>query len=170
MEWPSIGGVDLVLLAVVAISALLGAVRGLTFELLSLAGWVAAWFAGGWLGPVLAPDLPIGEPGSPLNAVVAFACAFLVVLIVWGLAARAMSALVKKSLLRPVDRLLGAAFGLARGVLVLLALVVVLAHTPAVATSAWQDSVGVFWLNAILRELVPNLAPATDAVRSSRTV
>ena len=39
---------------------------------LSLLGWVAAWFAGLWFGPVLAPHLPIGAPGSGLNAIAAF--------------------------------------------------------------------------------------------------
>ena len=76
------------MIAVVALSALVGAVRGLTFELLSLAGWVVAWFAGLWLGPLLAPHLPVGAVGSPLNVVASFACAFIVVLIVWGLMAR----------------------------------------------------------------------------------
>ena len=45
-EWPALGWVDLAMLGVVAFSALVGAVRGLTFEVLSLLGWVAAWFAG----------------------------------------------------------------------------------------------------------------------------
>ena len=84
MEWPVLGWVDLGMIAVVALSALVGAVRGLTFELLSLAGWVAAWFAGLWLGPWLAPHLPLGTAGSPLNTVASFACAFIVVLILWG--------------------------------------------------------------------------------------
>ena len=53
------------MLGVIALSAIVGAVRGLTFEVLSLLGWVAAWFAGVWLGPVLAPHLPIGTPGLP---------------------------------------------------------------------------------------------------------
>ncbi len=105
--WPEIGWIDIAMLAVVALSALAGVVRGLTYEVLSLLAWVAAWFAGLWLGPPLAPHLPIGVPASALNSVAAFACAFLVVLIVAGLAARAVSALVAKTLLRPLDRMLG---------------------------------------------------------------
>ncbi|MEO7116957.1 MAG: CvpA family protein [Caldimonas sp.] len=164
MDWPQLGWVDVGMMVVVAVSALAGAVRGLTFELLSLAGWVAAWCAGLWLGPSLAPYLPIGPAGSPLNVVASFACAFLVVLILWGLMARMVSAAVKRTLLSPADRLLGAAFGVARGVAALLAIVVVLAYTPVVTTSAWHESVGVGWLNAVLRELVPYVAPhRTDA-------
>jgi membrane protein required for colicin V production len=165
----TIGWVDLAMLGVIALSALVGGVRGLTFEVLSLLGWVAAWFAAVWLGPLLAPHLPIGSPGSPLNALAAFACAFLVVLVLWGFGARAVSALVRKTLLRPVDRLLGAVFGLARGVLVLLVLAMVVSYTPAGASPAWRESQGARWLNAILGQLVPSLAPL-NTVPAARSV
>ncbi len=164
-----IGWVDIAMLGVIALSAIIGAVRGLTFEVLSLLGWVAAWFAGLWLGPLIAPHLSIGTPGSPLNGIAAFACAFLIVLVLWGLGARAVSALVGKMLLRPLDRLLGAVFGLARGVLVLLVLATIVAYTPASASPAWRESQGAAWLNSIVRELVPSLAPAND-VPASRSV
>ncbi|HEX7437871.1 MAG TPA: CvpA family protein, partial [Caldimonas sp.] len=154
-----LGWVDLAMLGVIALSAIVGAARGLTFEVLSLLGWVAAWFAGLWLGPLLAPHLPIGAPGSPLNGIAAFASAFLIILVVWGLGARAISALVGKTLLRPLDRLLGAVFGLARGVLVLLALVTVVSFTPATTSEAWRESQGAAWLNSILRELMPFISP-----------
>src|SRR5438046_840257 len=122
------------MLGVVALSALVGAVRGLTFEVLSLLGWVAAWFAGLWLGPVLAPHIPVGTPGSPLNVIVAFASAFLVVLVLSGFAARGVSALVGKTVLRPLDRFLGALFGVARALLVLLVLAAVVSFTPAMTS------------------------------------
>jgi membrane protein required for colicin V production len=170
VDWPQLGWVDVGMIAVVVLSALAGAVRGLTFELLSLAGWVAAWCAGLWLGPSLSPYLPIGTPGSPLNVVASFACAFIVVLILCGLMARMVSAAVKRSVLSPADRLLGAAFGVVRGVAALLAIVVVLAYTPAVATSAWRASVGVAWLNAVLREWVPYVAPHRRDAPAERRV
>lgn len=161
-EWPALGWVDLAMLAVIAFSALVGAVRGLTFEVLSLLGWVAAWFAGLWLGPWLAPHLPIGAAGSPLNGIAAFACAFLVVLVLWGWGAGGVSALVGKTLLRPLDRLLGAVFGVARGVLVLLVLAMIVSYTPATASPAWRGSHGAAWLDAILRELMPWVSPGSS--------
>jgi len=79
--------------------------------------------------------------------------------VLWGLGARAVAALVGKTLLRPLDRLLGAIFGLARGVFVLLALAAAVAFTPASASSAWRESQGAEWLDSILRELLPSLTP-----------
>jgi membrane protein required for colicin V production len=170
VEWPAIGWVDIAMIAVVAVSALVGAVRGLTFELLSLAGWLVAWFSGLWLGPLLAPHLPIGAAGSPLNVVASFACAFIGALIVWGLMARAVSAVVKRTLLSPVDRLLGAVFGLVRAAVGLLAVVAVLAFTPAASTSAWRDSLGVAGLNAVLHELMPYVVPRSSETPPGRSV
>lgn len=162
MEWPAIGWVDATLLGAIVLSALIGLFRGLTFELLSLAGWFAAWFAAVWFGPLLADHLPIGEPGSTLNHVASFASLFVLVLLVWGLAARAIARLVRATPLKPLDRVLGAFFGVARGVLVLLALTVVLAYTPLGRASAWQESQGAAWLEELLREVLSVVPPAGD--------
>ena len=165
-----LGWIDIAMFAVVALSAIAGVVRGLTFEILSLLGWVAAWFAGLWFGPLISPHLSIGAAGSPLNGIAAFAIAFLIALVVCGFAARGISALVGKTPLKPLDRLLGAAFGVLRGVLVLLAIAIVVAHTPAASTAAWRESHGAVWLNAMLRELMPLVAPDGAETLPQRTV
>lgn len=159
MAWLEIGWIDVAMLALVVVSALIGAARGFTFEVLSLAGWFAAWFGGFWLGAVLAPYLPVGESGSGLNRGVAFVVAFVVVLVLWGLAARAVASLVAATPLRPLDRLFGALFGMARALVVLLALATVFAYTPAGRLPAWQASIGAVWLNALLATWLPALAP-----------
>lgn len=160
MEWPLVGWVDIAMLALLLVSTAVGMVRGFTFEILSLAGWFAAWFASLWFGPWLAPYLPIGEAGSALNRGVAYASAFLAVLVLWSLAARAVSSLIRATPLRPVDRLLGAVFGFARGLLVLLALIAVLLYTPAIRSDAWNQSRGVIWIGELLHGVVPWLSPA----------
>ena len=161
MEWPSPGWVDLAMLGVVAFSALVGLLRGFTFELLSLAGGFFAYFAARWLDPWLAPQLPIGEPGSLLNHGAAFACAFLVTLIVWSVLARAISALVKKTPLSPADRLFGAGFGVLRAGIVLLVFATLIGYTPAVRSPAWRESAGAAMLEAALQALLPLLPEGT---------
>ena len=84
MDFAQIGWVDMLLLAVLAVSVIVGLIRGFVFEVLSLAGWIAAWFAAQWFAPVAAPYVPLGVPGSALNLGAAFAAVFVAALIVWA--------------------------------------------------------------------------------------
>ena len=150
-----IGWVDWCMLAVLVLSFVVGALRGLVFEVLTVVGWFVAWFAALWAGPLLAPHLPIGTSGSLLNQGAAFALAFIAVLIVWGLLSRLVRSLIHATPLSAIDRLLGAVFGVLRGAILLLLLAVFVAHTPAGNSAPWQVSIGAAWLNTALRALGP---------------
>lgn len=154
-----IGWVDAVLLAVLVISVIVGAIRGFVFELLSLVGWVAAWFAAQWFSPQVAPYIPIGASGSALNLAVAFAAVFVGALIVWAIAARLIRLVLHATPLSFVDRSLGVVFGLLRGVVLLLAVAVAVGLTPAAKSMAWQQSRGAGVLAALLDGLMPLLPP-----------
>lgn len=165
MDWANINGVplngpDLAMLAWLILSVLIGVVRGLVFELISLLGWAVAFFGAFWLAPVLASRLPLGGTESAaLKEMIAFGCAFLAILILWGLAARLMRAMLHATPLRLPDRVLGAGFGLARGVAVLLLVAVVVGVTPLEETHAWQRSRMAPWLHEALEEIHPLLPP-----------
>lgn len=151
------GWIDIALIAVLGLSVLVGLFRGFLYEVLSLLGWVVAYFAAQWLSPVVAPSLPVGTPGSALNAGAAFACSFVVVLLGWGVLSWLIQKLVQASPLSVADRLLGAVFGLARGVLVGLVAVTLAGMTPLAKTDAWRVSHGVALLQAGLTVLKPVL-------------
>jgi membrane protein required for colicin V production len=53
--------------AFLVLSVLVGLMRGFVFELLSLAGWFAAYFVGLWWTPSFQPHVHVGAPGSTLN-------------------------------------------------------------------------------------------------------
>lgn len=169
MEGIELGWIDIAMLALVALSMLAGLVRGFTFEVFSLAGWFVAWFAALWLGPWLAEWFPFGDTGSGLNQGVAYACAFFGVLVLSGIAARAISRLIGATPLKPLDRLLGAGFGVARAALVLLVVVTLVQFSPLAQSRAWQASRGAVAVDAMLALLLPYVAPepaqATDAQR-----
>jgi membrane protein required for colicin V production len=150
-----LGWVDIGLAAFLLLSVLIGLVRGFVFELLSLVGWFAAWFAGFWLTPMFVGYIHIAESGSRLNYGVTFACVFLVALVIWSLAARLVRALIRATPLSAFDRLLGAGFGFARGLVVLLVVAIVIGISPWGQSIEWQRSQGVVWLNTVLHELRP---------------
>ena len=143
-----------------AISVIVGLWRGLVYEVLSLLGWVAAYFIAQWFSPLVASELPVGRPGSAMNLGASFALTFVGALIVWGLAARLVRMLINATPLSMPDRVLGAGFGALRGVVLLLAVATVVAMTPAARSAAWQQSQGASWLQVLLQGLKPVLPTA----------
>ena len=155
-----IGWVDLTLLAVLLASVIVGLVRGLVFEVLSLLGWLAAFIAAQMWSPDLAPHVPVGSPGSALNYAAAFAIVFLLALVVWMVMARLVRLIVHATPLSLIDRTLGGVFGLARALVLLLVVATVVSFTPAVRAGPWQASHGAAWLGVLLAGLKPVLPPA----------
>ena len=152
--WADIGWVDLTLFAMIAVSVLVGLWRGLVFEMLAVLGWLAAYFAAQWFAPDLAPHLPIGASGSALNHAAAFAVVFVLALLIWGVAARVVRMLVRAvPVISTADRLMGAAFGLVRAVVLLLVIATVVGLTPLTKSQAWQQSRVVVWSNGFLQSM-----------------
>jgi membrane protein required for colicin V production len=149
--------IDILILCVLALSVIVGLVRGLVFELMSLVGWLVAYLGAGWLSPFIAPYVPVGPVGSSVNHAAAFAAAFVAVLIAWSIVSRLVRLLLHATPLSIVDRLLGAIFGSARGVLAVLAIITVLGLTPMARSPAWQTSVLTPGFKRVLQELKPVL-------------
>jgi membrane protein required for colicin V production len=138
----------------------------LVFECLSLAGWVVAWFAAQWAAPWVASHVPLFSAESPLRLGLAFALAFIGALVVWAVAARLIRMALHATPLSIPDRLLGAAFGLLRGVVLLLAVATVVYLTPASQSPGWRASEGARWLGTALVVVKPLLPePVARLVR-----
>ena len=152
--WPLL---DWIFLAVLALSVVVGLVRGFVFECLSLAGWVVAWFAAPWAAPWLVPYLPVFTPDSPMRLGLAFVIAFVAALVVWGLLAQLVRMALRATPVSGPDRLLGGIFGLLRGLVLLLAVATVVALTPASQSQGWRASQGARWLGTALFQLKPLL-------------
>ena len=149
--------IDWALLGVLGLSVLVGVLRGLVFELMSLAGWLVAYVVAVAYGPALAPHMPVGTPGSGLNQSAALAVSFVAALLVWAVLARLARLLIAATPLTVPDRVLGAVFGLVRGVLLLVVVATLVALTPAAQSRDWQSSTGARWLAAVVQGLKPLL-------------
>jgi membrane protein required for colicin V production len=131
---------DYFVLAVMAISLLVGVTRGVVSEILALVAWVAAFIAARlWavpLGNLLLADLP-----DPLwRQLAGFVAVFAAVLIGFALLRWVTTLLLKAVGLRPLDRVLGALFGVVRGMLVLLILVLLAGLTPLPQQQWWRQA------------------------------
>jgi membrane protein required for colicin V production len=130
---------DLIALGILLLSAVLGLMRGLSREVLSLLSWFAAFYAAKSFAPLVAPWLP-GLAAPALSHAVALVLIFVVVLIAASLLAAAVGGLVKLVGLGPYDSLLGGLFGAARGILILLMLTLLAGLTALPKTKTWQAS------------------------------
>ena len=148
---------DWVLTAVLLFSLLLGAWRGLVYEVLSVLGWAASFYAAQWFAPQVATMLPLQSASEPVRYAAAFVLVFIAAVFAAGLLAALLKMLVDAIGLRPVDRTLGAAFGVLRGVIMLLAATVVVDMTALKSSVWWQESRGAQTLTATLASLRPLL-------------
>jgi membrane protein required for colicin V production len=112
---------DIIVLVVVGLSALAAMMRGAVREILALVSWVGAavvaFLALPYAGPLVRPVVA----GDALADGVAAALVFVVALIVFKLLSGMVVRTIEGSAVGPLDKLLGLAFGAARGVFVLCA-------------------------------------------------
>lgn len=149
---------DGVLLGILVVSMLLGAWRGLVFELFSLVGWVAGFFVARLFAQDVANWLPIDGFDPTVQYGMGFVLTFVLAVFAWGL----ISALAKKMIefagLRPVDRTLGAVFGIARAAVLILVIGVIVVSTPLQAQSWWTQSTAAPWLTNAVASILPALS------------
>jgi membrane protein required for colicin V production len=108
---------DIIVLLLVGGGLVLGFMRGFVLEVLSLLAWVAAIVALKVFHEPATQMLvdPVGTYTGA--AVLAFAGIFLVVFILGKLIARRIGGATKKSVVGPIDRVLGGGFGALKGII-----------------------------------------------------
>jgi membrane protein required for colicin V production len=131
---------DFALLGILGASVLLGLWRGVVSEVLALAAWVAAFFVARQFGPEAGRLLATWIADPALAAAAGFAAVVIAVLVLFGLGRLVVSLLLRAVGLGLVDRLLGGVFGVARGMLVALALVLIGGMTSLPRQAWWRDA------------------------------
>jgi len=134
------GHADYVILGIVAISILVGAIRGFIKEAFSLAVWAAAFLVAFQYSGALAMQLESHIELPSARTALAFVSLFLLVLLVGGLVTFLIGKLVEKTGLSGTDRLLGGVFGGVRGLFIVLAVILVAGLTPVTQDPWWKQS------------------------------
>jgi membrane protein required for colicin V production len=145
---------DYTVLAILALSVLIGIARGFVREVFALAGWIAAAAVAILFGAQAATLLPASFSTPVVRTTIACVVLFLGVLILSGVTGAITARLLRAAGLGMADRTLGAMFGVARGALIILA-AVLLAGLTALPTEP-------FWRQA---KLAPPLETAAIAVK-----
>jgi membrane protein required for colicin V production len=148
---------DWVFAGVLAASLLLGAWRGLLYEVLSVVSWIAAFLLAQLFAPDVAAWVPMGQSPQAVRYAAAFLLVFIGVVFAGGLLTWLVKKLVEAAGLRPVDRALGAGFGLLRGVVLLMAVAIVVNMTPMRQAGWWTESQGAAMSTAAVKQLKPVL-------------
>ncbi|HYG55543.1 MAG TPA: CvpA family protein [Burkholderiales bacterium] len=152
--------VDYAVIAVMAVSVLWGALRGLIREIMSLGAWVIAFLAANLFAGPFAAYMPQAIQRPELRVLVAFVSIFLLALVVTTLFGLILSKIAKSIGLGGVDRGLGALFGVARGLLIVLALALAAGLTRFPEDGAWKSSLSGPWMARAALALKPWLPPA----------
>lgn len=153
---------DIGIVAVLVLSVAFGIWRGFVRETFSLVGWVLAFLAANAVAAPLGELLPASWARAEVRLLIAFVVVFVLVLSATTLVASLLSRLFKKAGLGGVDRTLGALFGLARGVVVLLALTIAAGLTSLPRDPLWRQSVGAGMLVRSVHQLRPWLPPRLE--------
>jgi membrane protein required for colicin V production len=122
MSW-----IDWAIAGIVLFSVAGAALQGFVSEVIALAGAVVGFLLAAWEYPAVAGRVQPYVKESWVADLVGFLAVFFVVLLLTGFVAKIARWIVRHAGLNWVDRLLGAAFGLARGVITVAVLVMALA-------------------------------------------
>lgn len=158
LHWP-----DWLMLLILLGSVVVGMMRGVVFEILSIVSWVVAWVAASMWAEPAGVWLGLGEAASALPRTMGFGAVFVLALIVCRLLTWLVRQVIHATPLAMLDRLFGFFFGVLRGGLIVLAAVLLVGATPLARHEGWQQSSGVHWAQSVLAVVAPAGASEPDA-------
>lgn len=133
-------GFDYLVVAVMLISILLGILRGVVREVLSLLSWVAAFWVAKTFALDFMPLLADVIPTYPLRISASFLLLFVLTLLGAKLVTLSISGLLRSLRLGGVDRLFGGVFGFARGMLLVTLSVMLAGFTALPRETYWREA------------------------------
>ena len=131
---------DFVAVTVVAISVGFSIWRGLVREVLALLSWILAFWLAKLFAAVVAGWLPSSWSHQGLRISIAFVAIMLASVFVLSLVSLLVMHLVKVAGLTASDRMLGAVFGLVRGLLIVVVLVLLGGMTSEPREPYWRNA------------------------------
>jgi membrane protein required for colicin V production len=132
--------IDFAIIGVIFISLVIGLMRGLIREALSLITWILAIWVGLNYGRSLSGFLEQFIAYPSIRMAVSFLILFFLTLILGSVIGYLLGELIKKTGLTGSDRFAGMIFGIGRGLLVVAILVMLAGMTPIPEDPWWNES------------------------------
>ncbi len=137
--------IDYIIIGIIVFSALVSLWRGFIREVMSLIGWVTAFFVASYFYPYLSGyfkqvnSIYLQESELIRNGVAAVLL-FIVTLIIMSVINALLGKLVDQTGLSGTDRVLGMVFGALRGILIVAAILFFFDFTQASDSQWWKES------------------------------
>ena len=143
---------DYVVLLIISLSVIVSLMRGLLREVLAILSWILSFYVAKTYASQILPMMPTNIPTESLRYLAAFLVLFFATLIITSLLSIPLAEIFNKAGLSWLNRLLGAFFGFARGLLIV-GIVVFLAGLTSIPQHAiWRNAM----FSAPLEALVLN--------------
>ncbi|WP_373975427.1 CvpA family protein [Chitinibacter sp. SCUT-21] len=155
---------DYIVLTILGLSMLLSVMRGLTQEVLALLSWVLSFWAATHFAEAMAKWLESSLPIDSVRYIAAFVVVFFVVWLLSAIVRVTINQFITATGLKPVDRVLGAAFGALRGFLLVLTLVMLASLTSYPKSDVWRNAM----FSPLFEQSTEIVKPWLPAVLASR--
>ena len=163
---------DYAIVGVLGLSVLIGLWRGFIGEVLALLCWILAFWVAWTFGPALAEQFSGSISVPSVRVMLAYALCFIAVLIAGAILGFVLRKLVSGSGLSGTDRLLGMVFGLARGAVLVVLVVLMMKFTAVVRDDWWQNSrllptfdAGARWVTSRLPANIARYLEPAESIR-----
>lgn len=144
---------DIAVLVVLSLSVLLGVMRGIVREAMAIISWVAAFLIARQFARTVSSWLPAALQPEALRYGAGFTAVLLGALLLLWIATFSAAQLVSAAGLSGADRGLGALFGFARGVLIVVVGVLLAGVTELPKQAGWRNA----WLSAPFESLAESV-------------
>lgn len=139
VDWLLFNEVDWTIIVVLGLSILLSLWRGFVREAVSLAGWIVAFLVANMFVGEMATFLAQWVVNITGRYVAAYAILFAGTLVLAGVLGKLGTQVVQATGLTVLDRVLGTAFGFARGIILILVVVYLLRQLAPPQNLLWLD-------------------------------
>ena len=131
---------DIAILLVFALSMIIGLVRGFVVEVMSIVVWIAAVGLAHWFGPMLATQFSETVELSSARILLSYGLVFVGSLVAGAILIYFLKKLVAGTGISGTDRLFGMLFGAARGLVLVVVVILMMGLTPFPRDPWWQAS------------------------------